>query len=680
VRRSLVAVGVAALAVAVAAAAAGSDGGGVLAPVVAAGAVVAAAWVAYGADGDALGPLPAVETPVASDPPGARLDVALGSLVGRGYVELTPRGVRDALRRAATAVVAVREGLPSAAARARVDDGSWTDDVVAARFLASEWALPDASFADRVRAAVGAGADRPVVVAARHAADAVAARAGIDGDRDAPAASWFPPAAGLGAVPHTVSLPEAAAPDGGGEADDDESAVENARESGVDAGESGVGADTDGESVTGSWTARRERARTGRFRGASAFALVALGVGAFAGVRAVAFAGAVAAAFVAWGAAASVPRVDLEASRTLSESTPEPGERVTVSVRVENAGDAALPECRVVDGVPAALSVVDGSARAHCSLAPGDAVTFEYVVEARRGVHAYEGALAVVRDRAGAVEERHVVHAPDELACVPPLPSAPWRVPLRERTTRYAGNVDTSDGGSGLEFFQTREYRRGDPLSHVDWNRFARTGDLATTEFREERAASVVLVVDGRAAGYVAPDADGPHALDRAVDAAGSLYDALVASGNRVGVAAVSTSECWLPPGASREHRERVRELLARDPALSPVPASRNLRVKRSVDRLRRRIPDGAQVFFLTPLCDDRAASIARRFEAGGRAVTVLSPDPTLARTPSHRLARVGRRLRVTGLRGSGVRVVDWGWDEPLGVALSRTTVRGDDR
>ena len=424
----------------------------------------------------------------------------------------------------------------------------------------------------------------------------------------------------------------------------------------------------------------RERARTGRYRGAGAFALVALGVGAFAGSPATAFAGAVAAAYAAWGAVASVPRVDLAVSRSLSTTDPDPGERVRVAVTVENVGDDALRECRVVDGVPAALSVVDGSARAHCSLAPGDAATVEYVVEARRGVHTYEAVLAVVTDRAGAVEERHVVHAPDELACVPALGDATRDVPLREHTTRYAGNVATDEGGAGLEFFGTREYRRGDPLSRVDWNRFARTGALSTVEFREERAASVTLVVDGRAAGYVAPDSSGPHALDRAVDAAGALYDALVASGNRVGVAAVSTSECWLPPGSGRGHRERVRDLLATNPALSPVPADRNLRVTRSVDRLRRRIPDGSQVFFLTPLCDDRAATIARRFEAAGRAVTVLSPDPTLARTPSHRLARVGRRLRVTGLRGSGVRVVDWAWEEPLGVALSRTTVRGDGR
>nr|WP_264475586.1 DUF58 domain-containing protein [Halorubellus salinus] len=579
------------------------------------------------------------------------MNVALGSLVGRAHVELTPRGVRDALRRAATAVVSVRDGVPGTVARERVDDGSWTEDGVAARYLASDWSLPEASLAARVRDALGVGDDRPVVVAARHAADAVAARAGIRGDEDAPASSWFPPAAGLAAVPHTVSLPASAA-DGA----EDASAVEDSR------------------------SVRRERARTGRYRGAGAFALVALGVGTFAGSPATAFAGAVAAAYAAWGAAATVPSVDLAVSRSLSTTDPDPGERVRVAVTVENVGDDALHECRIVDGVPAALSVVDGSARAHCSLAPGDATSFEYVVEARRGVHTYEGVLAVVTDRAGAIEERHVAYAPDELACVPALGDATRNVPLREHATRYAGNVDTDEGGSGLEFFGTREYRRGDPLSRVDWNRFARTGALSTVEFREERAASVTLVVDGRAAGYVAPDPGGSHALDRAVDAAGALYDALVASGNRVGVAAVSTSECWLAPGSGRGHRERARDLLATNPALSPVPADRNLRVTQSVDRLRRRIPNGSQVFFLTPLCDDRAATIARRFEAGGRAVTVLSPDPTLARTPSHRLARVGRRLRVTGLRGSGVRVVDWAWDEPLGVALSRTTVRGDGR
>nr|WP_240148876.1 DUF58 domain-containing protein [Halorubellus sp. JP-L1] len=580
---------------------------------------------------------------------------------------MTPRGIRDALRRAATAVVAVRDGVPAEAARARVDDGSWTTDGVAARFLADEWTLPGDSLRKRVGRGLGVGDDRPVVVAARHAADAVAARAGLHDDGpagsegvgggavdggDAPAGSWFPPSPGAGSSPHTVSLPES-----------------------VNGGTS-----VDGESDDETRTRRRERARTGRFRGASAFALVALGVGTFAGSPAAAFAGAVAVGYVAWGRATSVPAVSLAVDREFSTTLPEPGESVTVSVRVENVGDATLPECRLVDGVPAALSVVDGRARAHCSLAPDETVAFEYDVVARRGVHAYEAVLAVVRDRAGAVEERHVVPAPGQLACVPALARSTRSVPLREHTTQYAGDVTTNGGGAGQEFFQTREYRRGDPLARVDWNRFARTGDLATMEFREERAASIVLVVDGRAAGYVAPDPEGPHALDRAVDAAGVLYDSLVADGNPVGVAAVSTSECWLAPGSSREHRERVRELLGTHPALSPVPAARNLRVNRSVDRLRRRIPDGAQVFFLTPLCDDRAARIARRFEAGGRAVTVVSPDPTLAETPSHRLARVGRRLRVTGLRGAGVRVVDWSWDEPLGAALSRTTVRGEER
>jgi len=413
----------------------------------------------------------------------------------------------------------------------------------------------------------------------------------------------------------------------------------------------------------------------------AAFALAALGVGAFGDSRAAAFAGVVAVAYVAWGRASTVPDASLAVERTITVEDPGPGERVPVRTRVRNVGDDRLADCRLVDGVPAALSVVDGAARAHCALDPGEAVELAYAVEARRGVHEYEGALAVVRDAAGSVEERHVAREPSTLTCRPGLSAWPPSVPLRDHTTGYAGDVVTDEGGAGLEFHATREYRRGDPLARVDWNRLARTGELATTEFRQECAAAVVLVVDGRAAGYVAPDPTGPHALDRAVDATGTLYDALVGAGNRVGVAAVSTTDCWLAPRAGGDgHRERVRELLATSPALSPVPAARNLRVKRSVDRLRRRVPDGAQVVFLTPLCDDRAARIARRLEAGGRAVTVVSPDPTLAATPSYRLARVGRRLRVNALRRAGVRVVDWAWDEPLGVALSRTALGGGSR
>jgi uncharacterized protein (DUF58 family) len=56
--------------------------------------------------------------------------------------------------------------------------------------------------------------------------------------------------------------------------------------------------------------------------------------------------------------------------------------------------------------------------------------------------------------------------------------------------------------------------------------------------------------------------------------------------------------------------------------------------------------------------------------------VTVISPDPTATRTVGQRLARVERAMRVASLRERGVRVIDWGYDDRLGIELERAEQR----
>jgi hypothetical protein len=64
---------------------------------------------------------------------------------------------------------------------------------------------------------------------------------------------------------------------------------------------------------------------------------------------------------------------------------------------------------------------------------------------------------------------------------------------------------------------------------------------------------------------------------------------------------------------------------------------------------------------FCTPLVDDYALRTARRLDAGGNRVTVVSPDPTVGVTAGQRLARIERSLRCSALREAGIPVVDWG-------------------
>ncbi|ELZ91915.1 hypothetical protein C440_16424 [Haloferax mucosum ATCC BAA-1512] len=367
---------------------------------------------------------------------------------------------------------------------------------------------------------------------------------------------------------------------------------------------------------------------------------------------------------------AAVPEVSLDVARTLSDSTPAPDDDIEVTLRVTNDGSRTLFDLRIIDCVPPGLAVSDGPARLGTALRPGATATVTYTVTAIRGEHTWDETTIIVRDPSGAVECREMEHTETTMRCEPEL-AATADLPLRGLTSKYAGRVETNVPGSGLEFASIREYRHGDPIRRIDWNRRARTGTLATVQFREERAASVVLVVDTRTEAHVAPDADDETAVERCVDAASIAVPALLDSGDSVGVAAFGPEECWLAPSSGSAHRARARRLFATHPAFAPTPPEKAFFPSVAMRRLRRRLSSDAQVIFCTPLADDYAVSVARRLEAYDHAVTIVSPDPTTTRTAGSRLARLERELRLRELRRSGLRVVDWG-DEPFAVALSR--------
>ncbi|WP_396610527.1 DUF58 domain-containing protein [Haloferax sp. S1W] len=367
---------------------------------------------------------------------------------------------------------------------------------------------------------------------------------------------------------------------------------------------------------------------------------------------------------------AGLDEVAVRVERELSDSTPDSDDEVAVTLRVTNEGSKTLFDLRLVDCVPPALAVSDGTARLGTALRPGATATTTYSVTAIRGEHTWDETVVIARDPSGSVEYRETHTTETTMRCEPEL-AATADLPLRGLTSQYTGRVETDVPGSGLEFASIREYRHGDPIRRIDWNRRARTGELATVQFREERAATVVLVVDTRSEAHVAPDADSETAVERCVDAASIAFPALLDSGDRVGVAAIDPKDCWLAPSAGGEHRARARRLFATHPAFAPTPSNGAFFPALAMRRLRRRLSSDAQVIFCSPLSDDYAVSVARRLEAYGHAVTVVSPDPTADDTAGARLARIERDLRLRDLRRAGIRVVDWG-NEPLGVSLER--------
>lgn len=424
-------------------------------------------------------------------------------------------------------------------------------------------------------------------------------------------------------------------------------------------------------------TVRSVTARqTNRWVGVAGLSFLTGGLGVATSTRPLLLAAVVGVTYLAYANVSSAPAPSLSVFREVSDSMPEPGEEVTVTVTVRNTGDRSIPDLRLVEQVPDALSVVEGPARTATALRSGAAVTFSYTVTARRGEFDLDGLTVIVRNASGSEEREYdVATQPTTLTCVPPV-DATEEVPLHALTSPYTGRVATDTTGAGVEFASVREYQHGDPLSRLDWNRYARDGSLATMEFREERMATVVLVLDLRPAAYVQSGEDGRNAVERSIDATHRLFNSLLDTGDRVGIAAFSEADIWLPPGAGPTHRAEARHLLATHPALSPTPPAERVYVRPALRMLVGRLPDDAQVVFCSPMVDTAAAYVARRLHVRGHPVTVVSPDPTRRDTVGRTLASIERSNRLSDLRASGLRVIDWTDDESLYEALERARRR----
>jgi len=587
---------------------------------------------------------PDPEYPPQAMVPGEDLDETLEQFPGAERIYRTPAvTTREGLRRAAISVLTRFQELSVEEATRQVDTGEWTDDRVAAQYL-SDGGLDSLPLSLRVRRFVSDDAGQSTVVertgdAILEAAETeagVASALGDDRETDATGPQGRPPDGSEGdrgnsedsewpEKPDQVAAPT----------------VERTPERGKI--ETGIA------KTTQYWA------------GVGTLAGVCLGLGLIYELQAVTLAGIVGFGFTAYARLSTLPDPSLAVERTIEPADPGPDEEIEVTVTVTNESESFLPDLRLVDGVPAALSVEEGSPRHGTAVRPGESAEFEYTLTTKRGTHEFGSLLAVARNLSGTAEQRLYVEASTELTCQPQPAPTTQPVPLRAQTAQYTGPVDTEIGGEGIEFHTVRQYEPGDAVSRIDWNRRARTGELSTIEFREQRAANIVLAVDARPDANVAADPFERHALDRAVEAAGRTFERLLADGHQVGIAALGDSECWLAPGAGDSHRIRGRELLATHPAFASAPGEDVEGSWRWEQRLRERLPAGAQLIVFTPLADP---------------VTIVSPDPSSDERFSHELEAVRRGITIADLRRSGVPVVDWqqgeSFDHELAVHLDR--------
>jgi uncharacterized protein (DUF58 family) len=428
------------------------------------------------------------------------------------------------------------------------------------------------------------------------------------------------------------------------------------------------------------------RRRVGRWRVGLVGALALVALGLLFADAVVLTAAAVPLVYVLYGTLSRLGAVELDARRSFDRSHPVPGGPVEVTLEVENAGDAVLPDVRVVDGVPDELAVTGGSPRACVALAPGETATLSYTVVARRGEHEFVD--PVVRLRSLAASERLTAELTVETATLSSR-NPIQEPPLREASLPRAGTLPTDSGGSGLEFHATREYQSGDPMNRIDWRHYARTGEFVTVQYREERAVRTVLVVDARPVGRTTARQGSPTGGELCVYAAERLWEALDRADVVTSIAAVGVGEHDLPglagpdglPWIGAGDRARVQALFAGVRGVVTEGAGRVGTEPPSVpdgndettERLIARLPPTAQVLVCSPLLDDWPVGLARALSRRNVPQVVLSPDVAGGATPGQRLTAIHRDLRLRAVERAGATTVRWNPEQPIDHALRRS-------
>lgn len=350
-----------------------------------------------------------------------------------------------------------------------------------------------------------------------------------------------------------------------------------------------------------------------------------------------------------------------------------PGERVTVRLAVRNDGTDPVVDLRIRDQVPDTLPVVDGSAEACVTLKASETRVIEYTVELQRGEHSFGDVDIRVRG-AGSTEMRTqtlAVEGDSRLTCFTTVDD----VPIAEGDNDLAGEIPTDDGGSGIEFYSIREYEPGDSVRSIDWRRYANTRDLATIEFRAERATKVVCLLDQRSSQRRGPSDDHLTALSLSVAAAEQTFETILDSGYPAGIFGFKDHLLLsVKPGTDDKTRQMGRDFLGSIDG----PEDNSKEYARSwwekpLSAVPLRLPGEAQVILFSTFTDSMPVELVEQLRIHGYPVCVVSPDIASERPDTAgRLTAVQRRTRLAEARQQGATVVDWDLGQPLGLVLDR--------
>ncbi len=339
----------------------------------------------------------------------------------------------------------------------------------------------------------------------------------------------------------------------------------------------------------------------------------------------------------------------------------------TVTLIVRNSG-RPIAWLGIIDSIPADVHADPDAVTTWLGPLPtGETAEISYTVHAARGRHEFSNAQLEIWSRAGTGPIVETAAASAHLLVVPEWQRLK-KIEIRPRRTRvYSGVIRADMGGTGIDFFGSRAYVRGDNIRRINWRAYARTGKLIITEYEQERIADVNVILDARAAANSEPEL-----FERGVSAAASVADLFLSQGNRVGLLIYGDVLNWTYPSFGTGQRERILDALAAA-TLGDKPVFADLRYIPA-----RLFPAQSQLVVISPLAGEKDIEVFGILRARGYHIILISPDPishwrtelggpdTPSVAAAVRIMRLKRRILTSALARIGVAVVDWNTDDSL--------------
>ena len=245
----------------------------------------------------------------------------------------------------------------------------------------------------------------------------------------------------------------------------------------------------------------------------------------------------------------------------------------------------------------------------------------------------------------------------------PLAPPQSTAIPRTELLDRLGTHL-TRHIGPGVEYADVRRYVPGDQLRTVNWPVSARRGSLHVTQRLTDRAADVVVLVDG----YRQPPGPATEATDRVVRGAVQVVQSALRSGDRAGVVVLGDRHPrWLGADIGRRQFYRILDAV--------LTAGDDFETTPGTLAPRAAMPTGAIVIAFSTLLDTEFALALidlRKREHTVVAVDVLEGAPFEDERDGlvARMWSLQRSFMYRDMRTIGVDVVSWRGDATLDQAM----------